>query len=560
MPEVNRALLSTWHPTFSRIVNDPSLQLDLVPLQPVQLSTLSLKARPKCFTIAMSDLVAAPTLDPPWDVEDVRSKLMDCVKRHSCGSPKGLPSRLLDVGDPNTDYIKLVETSTETINDSRYAALSYCWGISAPFTTESSTLESRLQGFSVSEMPLTLRESVQVVRDLGIRYLWIDALCILQGNEKDDVARADWQKESARMQEVYGNAFLTIVAASSSDSQGGLINRRLSYTLRDQNQGLNLTASKQNATVFLGPPGANSNAESKVNIHSEPISSRAWALQEWILSNRLLVFTTTRIQFICYEHKMRAFHAAYNFRLPRSPSMPRERDWQKIVINFCARNMTKLGDKLPALSGLAKRFSALTNGKWGGYLAGLWRTTIVNDLAWRRERPDSGRTMFLAIPNKSGRCPNRAPSWSWASIDGIVTFSGGMPSDLVKIKECYTEPAVGHDHFGQVKSGTLAVQCLYKEASIISHGEDLQLCDASGSIFALFLCDDLSEINELVDKPPLNKESKLYCLGISVSNNEWEGVVARFDSTKNAFVRIGYFLTICNKGFSTSEVMDFIII
>jgi hypothetical protein len=510
----------------------------------------------------MSDLKAAPTVDLPWDLEGVRSKLRHC----SCDSPKGLPSRLLYIGDPNTDHIKLVETSTETINDSRYAALSYCWGTSAPFTTGSSTLESRCQGFSVAEMPLTLRESVQVVRDLGIRYLWIDALCILQGDKEDDVARADWQKESARMHEVYGNAFVTIVAASSSDSQGGLFHRRLSCTLPHQIQGLNLTASKRNDTVSLGPPRLELNDGFKVNIHIEPISNRAWALQEWILSTRLLVFTTTRILFICDEHKIRAFNAVYQLRLPRSPSMPTERDWHLIVINFCARNMTKLEDKLPALSGLAKRFSALTNREWGNYLAGLWRTTLAEDLVWRREQSGSALKDVLAIPNETGRCPNRAPSWSWASIDAIVRFStlpgvSNLVSDSVKIKECYTEPAVGHDHFGQVKSGTLVIQCLYKEVSIISPGEDLRLCDAGGSIFAAFFYDDISEINELIDKvkPLPDKDSKLYCLGILEHRDEWEGIVVRFDDKKNAFVRIGKFLTIKDLAFMNSKVMDFII-
>ncbi|PMD16903.1 heterokaryon incompatibility, partial [Hyaloscypha hepaticicola] len=91
-----------------------------------------------------------------------------------------------------------------------YAALSYCWGSSPPFTTKLSTLNSRIQGFPMAELPLTLRETVQVTRDLGLRYLWIGSLCILQRSQ-DYIAA----KFSARMHKVYGQAFLTIVAAEA---------------------------------------------------------------------------------------------------------------------------------------------------------------------------------------------------------------------------------------------------------------------------------------------------------------------------------------------------------
>lgn len=96
----------------------------------------------------------------------------------------------------------------------------------------------------MAELPLTLRETVQVTRDLGLRYLWIDSLCILQRSQGDvaakfvfhpsvlrakkdnDAAKVDWQFESARMHKVYGQAFLTIVAAGASDMSGGLFHGR----------------------------------------------------------------------------------------------------------------------------------------------------------------------------------------------------------------------------------------------------------------------------------------------------------------------------------------------
>ncbi|CZR53603.1 uncharacterized protein PAC_03483 [Phialocephala subalpina] len=234
-----------------------------------------------------------------WDLEIAKSKLNECDEKHSCRGAQDLPTRLLDLGIAGADRIKLVITAGKDIEDRRYAALSYCWGSSTPFTTQPSTLCKRLEGFVLSEVPATLRESIQVSRDLGIRYLWIDALCILQGSPGDAEAQEDWQRESVCMNKVYGNAYLTIVAAGSSDCSGGLIHGRPTCTDRGE----------------------------RVAFRDEPISRRAWAHQEWLLSGRLLVFTTIGMHFVCDEWEFPAFHASHAFRLPKSQAELTKGDW-----------------------------------------------------------------------------------------------------------------------------------------------------------------------------------------------------------------------------------------
>lgn len=177
----------------------------------------------------------AVSISPGLDAESLMSvkvKLDDCTRNHQCEGARNaeLPMRLLDLkGWPsNPEWIKLVVTNEvlgtpgQTID---YAVLSYCWGTTPAFTTTPATLSSRLKGFNVAEMPRTLRDTVEVTRNMGYRYLWIDALCILQGSRHDTVAAADWRYEAARMHWIYGNASLCIVAAGASSSDQGLMHK-----------------------------------------------------------------------------------------------------------------------------------------------------------------------------------------------------------------------------------------------------------------------------------------------------------------------------------------------
>jgi hypothetical protein len=110
---------------------------------------------------------------------------------------------------------RLVETSTD--DKHQYAALSYCWGKSLPFITEQSSLQQHLQEISFEELPRTLPDSIMMARYLEFDYIWIDCLCIVQ----DD--REDWNREAARMANVYSYAALTIAAGGASDCNDGFL-------------------------------------------------------------------------------------------------------------------------------------------------------------------------------------------------------------------------------------------------------------------------------------------------------------------------------------------------
>lgn len=130
-----------------------------------------------------------------------------------------LPTRVLDIGTRSEDTIRLCCPSDS--DDSEYAALSYCWGRTAvSCTTTTGNIADYLNSILVSSLPQTLQDAVILTRKLGIRYIWIDALCIIQ----DD--REDWIREAALMRRVYSQALLTISADAAVDTQAGLFCER----------------------------------------------------------------------------------------------------------------------------------------------------------------------------------------------------------------------------------------------------------------------------------------------------------------------------------------------
>ncbi|ROV90939.1 hypothetical protein VPNG_10092 [Cytospora leucostoma] len=110
------------------------------------------------------------------------------------------------------DRIRLVEDQGSHV---QYAILSYCWGPSLAqqaARTLQSNLEQRRGGFTLSSLTPTLRDSVVFTRHLGIQYIWIDALCIVQDG-------TEWQTEAGRMMQYYAGAYVTIapIICSSAD-------------------------------------------------------------------------------------------------------------------------------------------------------------------------------------------------------------------------------------------------------------------------------------------------------------------------------------------------------
>jgi hypothetical protein len=128
-----------------------------------------------------------------------------------------LPKRIIYVGKSNEE-LRLEDTDN---TQGLYAILSYCWGESQHLLkTTLTSLEKHMRGISFTRLPKTIQDAVKVARGLSINYLWVDSLCIIQGSQED------WEIESAKMSEYFGNAHITIAASSASNAQAGILGAR----------------------------------------------------------------------------------------------------------------------------------------------------------------------------------------------------------------------------------------------------------------------------------------------------------------------------------------------
>lgn len=327
--------------------------------------------------------------------------------------PKGetdLPTYLLDLENPST--IRVVRSSGQR---GRYAALSYCWGDCRQFILTKDTYDDRLKGFSLEQLPKSFRDAIQVTRQLGLRYLWIDALCIIQ----DDIE--SWEQESARMCDYYSDAAVTILASNASDGRDGFLKERNSRYLP-----VDLVSGDMSERVYV--------QENSLNFNRviEPLENRGWCLQELALSRRRLNFNTNSISWQCLmavedEHTSISFQPEYTYKWSAGQGERVWSFWYDRIHDFTARQLTRKSDRLPAMSGLAAQIAkSLGNDT---YLAGLWKSNLGRELLWAQRlwSATSYQAVYSFRPAEARRriedsCPG--PSWSWASLNSQVVITG----------------------------------------------------------------------------------------------------------------------------------------
>ncbi|KAI3400442.1 hypothetical protein diail_3063 [Diaporthe ilicicola] len=131
-----------------------------------------------------------------------------------------LPSRLIDVGGSEESCVRLL-SNTDGVRNKQYVTLSYCWGGAQRLKLESSNAVDLERGFLFEDLPQTIREAGEVTREIGIRYLWVDSVCIVQDSFED------WESEAVRMSDVYRSSYCTTMAMHGRDSDEGLFRPRV---------------------------------------------------------------------------------------------------------------------------------------------------------------------------------------------------------------------------------------------------------------------------------------------------------------------------------------------
>lgn len=195
-----------------------------------------------------------------------------------------MPTRVVEVGTSGADTPRLVESKSIS-PASRYVALSHCWGVvpkSQMLRTTRGNIEALKDSIVFTQLPRNFQDAITVTRGLGVRYIWIDSLCIIQ----DDVG--DWYNESARMEQVFSEAYCTIGAGSAESSIQGFLSRgapRPCVQLSIPDAG----------TLFVCPWIDDFHRD----VEMGPLNSRGWVLQERALSRRTIFYTSTQAYWEC---------------------------------------------------------------------------------------------------------------------------------------------------------------------------------------------------------------------------------------------------------------------
>lgn len=222
---------------------------------------------------------------PDWPIHNIENEgdpaiaqfkvwLEHCDNNHKCHQQPdtpNLPSRLLNVrplDDPK--YIRLDDK--EIVTSGTYIALSHCWGQTMDgkpqWCTVGDNLEERRKPFPLESLPNTLKHAIEVTRQLGVQYLWIDSLCIIQAGDEG----RDWKQESSRMKDVFASAYCTIAASAAPDSDAGFLKEKVT---------------------------ANGTPNFDDDLNASPLNRRAWVLQERYLSRRTIHFCENQVYGEC---------------------------------------------------------------------------------------------------------------------------------------------------------------------------------------------------------------------------------------------------------------------
>ncbi|KAF4994523.1 hypothetical protein FGRMN_5732 [Fusarium graminum] len=307
-----------------------------------------------------------------------------------------LPTRLIDISRMAEGLVILADTKGQRGN---YSALSYCWGERPEenIKTTKDKLFEHQTAIRTETLSRVFKDAIKTTNEVGLHYLWIDSLCIIQDDEDD------WTAEAKLMSEVYRNADLIIAAAGASEpSEGCFIERTMPpyperrVSIVPSADGLNGVKSiwiQQEASVSQPADG--------------PLQKRGWTLQEIYLARRSLHFMSSGMFWQCQELKT-------NERRFDNAVLERQ-GWLSLLHSFSQRQLTRKSDRLFAIQGLVNDLLK-DFGPDFHYQKGIFNRWVIEQILWSMakvspyEKPDEVHVW------------EEVPSWSWAYKNGKKRF------------------------------------------------------------------------------------------------------------------------------------------
>ncbi|KAL9623800.1 MAG: hypothetical protein Q9160_002031 [Pyrenula sp. 1 TL-2023] len=372
---------------------------------------------------------------------------------------------------------RLYETNRER---GQYVALSHCWGGYQNCKTETTNIEQRRNGIELSQMPQNFSDAVFLTAKLGIRYLWIDSLCIIQDDKQD------WESQAAQMTSIYRDSYLTVAASVAPNSPHGFLVPRTNAELH-------------RGIVPTGPSGEKlpfplDRIRVRRSLHdrrqkwlgtgnADPLDSRLWALQERLMPTRVLSYRHSEMTWECktaqgcecygleeediddevqtWEREL--YHELIDGRSKAEKKKKRSdpshnnsdlfRWWYRGLQTVTSRSLTFDSDRLPAISGIAGSVQAATGDT---YLAGIWKSDLPNSLRWHVSPWKRDKKMAeTKVPEAY-----RAPSWAWSSITATIVTPGPRDNRTSRIKviDARCTPASNNNPFGWTSDGYIDLE------------------------------------------------------------------------------------------------------
>jgi hypothetical protein len=410
--------------------------------------------------------------------------LKECLDNHAICLPEGKeifdgPTRMINVGSSNGCSAPFLQTSNGDIHE--WVALSHRWGNHQPLKTNMVNLATHGSALPWEALPRLFRDAILITRSMGYRYLWIDSLCIVQDSPDD------WRREVSRMGNIYKYCVFMISAECCHNSSESIFERSLVGKSAGRiQQGCHSSQRNLRGTLSVCSSGVGMKPR-----YPSALQSRAWVLQEEILSPRTLRWSDDQLKWACRstlrseenpigspttnvaslqpkdwwklvclskESLRTILHSQPKFKLSDPLSL-----WYGIITDFCGRQITFKTDTFPAISGIAREIGKHTSDE---YHAGIWKEDFHNGLLW---------SMICTNPNSS---TSSAPSWSWAMLSNnsttIKVFPAAFPPQ--HFRESCLKPIAdllaidvkisGDDQFSQVRSGIIRLRAPYKKVNL----------------------------------------------------------------------------------------------
>ena len=387
------------------------------------------------------------------------------------------------------DSCRLCVSKLEVEQYSQYVALSHCWGKAYLPQTRKDSFDEYRKCIPDRVLSKSFSDAVEITRQIGIRFLWIDSLCIIQGTD-------DWAIEAAKMAQVYSQAYITISLDSAKDSSEGCLNPRSARleapltTAKDLDSELFVRFNRSHILPrFLSIKHVRKESESgtstrhldRVEVMKHiPSFTRKRCFQERILSRRIVHYTQDELVWECSaevrcecgmdfpapeRRDARNMSQTYTKATLAALSDPEDpvRDvfkvYRHLVEEFTLRELTFPTDILPSFSAIARTFAD----PFGDYYAGLsahGKLEFPCQLLWAVD--DKG------TPGTAHHRPQQycAPTWSWASIQGPVTFRYVFPSPSDAVLVNISCQRMDEYAFGRVTYGEVEINAKYLETKV----------------------------------------------------------------------------------------------